>query len=153
MSEDVYEAAVFAAADEARRSRKGLLFSRPSRPDVMNPPAAIDRAVDLVLSGTSCVIDGRVLERAALRLQEAVSAANPDVIPVVIGDDRDTGIVDLFVRARDNGLVSRRPAARAVAIVTDFESCPGHVLAELDGQEVPFIGVLGSSRILVSPLS
>lgn len=149
------EAAMFAAIhEEQHRTHKlrNLLLGRTDRPAALNPPAALDRAAALALSGTSCVIDGRVIERSESRLAEMIAATHDEVVVVVIGADRETGIVDLYVKARENGHLAHRPNVRAVAIVAEFETCPASVLARLGGQEIPYIGILSGSRILVSPV-
>lgn len=148
------KAAMFAAIHEEQHRTQKLrnLLGRASRPAALNPPAALDRAAALALSGTSCVIDGSVVQRAESRLRETIEATHDEVVVVTIGADRETGIVDLYVTARENGHLAHRPNVRAVAIVTNFESCPASVLARLDGQEIPYVGVLSSSRILVSPV-
>jgi hypothetical protein len=147
-------AAMFAAAhEEQHRTQKlrNLLLGRTDRPAALNPPAAIESAAALALSGTSCVIDGSVVQRAESRLADAI-AAHDEVVVVTIGPDREADLADLFVKARENGHLAHRPNVRAVTIVTDFETCPASVLARLDSQEIPYIGILNGSRILVSPI-
>lgn len=121
---------------------------------VSSATARIDAIYDAArgaIAGNNMLLDGIAIERAAKRVETAITELSGLAVPLSLGAGWNLSWVEIYVSARDGGAFPHLASRRPIAIIPAYERTPKHVIKQLADWKIPYVGINEELPILVAP--